>query len=289
MDKSLEIVAGEKLPVITQQPVDVIKNAQVAADALMEIVRKKGLAKKLGGKKEHLEFEAWATVASFYNSTIRGRDVEPVGEPNEKNMYFGFKAHAEIVNSDGDIIGGAEAYCMRDEPNWKTKPNFQLASMAQTRAGSKAARMVFSRVVVLAGFSPTPAEEMEGVFTEEKKTKQQPAKAPDKDEEVERIDTVAKIIKNATTVVEQLCDSNTSAADKNTKHAEIITEWTTYGDLPAATGNAGLMKFTIKRLRTTYGKSKTAVGNLGALVDEKFKEVVGKEVKDMQKDLDLPF
>ena len=95
-----------------------------------------------------------------------------------------------------------------------------------------------------------------------------PPEAPPKDspnEQVERIETVAKIIKNATTVTEQLCDSNTIAADKNKKHAEIITQWTTYGDLPPATGNAGLMKFTIKRLRTTDGKSKTAVGNLEAV------------------------
>lgn len=43
-------------------------------------------------------------------------------------------------------------------------PLFQLSSMAQTRANAKALRNVLSWVVVLAGYRPTPAEEMDGVF-----------------------------------------------------------------------------------------------------------------------------
>ena len=39
-------------------------------------------------------------------------------------------------------------------------PRFQLRSMAQTRAGAKALRNALAWVVVLAGYRPTPAEEM---------------------------------------------------------------------------------------------------------------------------------
>lgn len=39
-------------------------------------------------------------------------------------------------------------------------PSFQLRSMAQTRASAKVHRMILGFVPVLAGFSPTPAEEM---------------------------------------------------------------------------------------------------------------------------------
>lgn len=42
-------------------------------------------------------------------------------------------------------------------------PQFQLRSMAQTRAGAKALRNALAWVVVLAGYRPTPAEEMDGV------------------------------------------------------------------------------------------------------------------------------
>ena len=95
-------------------------------------------------------------------------------------------------------IGRAESMCLSDEDNWgevpvyewedeigengkkvwdaekkrykgkrvqkgtKAKPLFQLRSMAQTRAEAKALKGVFSWVVVLAGYQPTPAEEMTG-------------------------------------------------------------------------------------------------------------------------------
>jgi len=45
-------------------------------------------------------------------------------------------------------------------------PMFQLASMAQTRAGSKAFRNLLSWVAVMAGFQSTPAEEMDGIASQ---------------------------------------------------------------------------------------------------------------------------
>ena len=52
--------------------------------------------------------------------------------------------------------------CMDDESKWSDKPLFQLRSMAQTRAQAKALRNVLAWVVVMAGYAPTPAEEMDG-------------------------------------------------------------------------------------------------------------------------------
>ena len=49
---------------------------------------------------------------------------------------------------------------MADEP----VPLFQLRSMAQTRAAAKALRNALAWVVVLAGYRPTPAEEMDGMI-----------------------------------------------------------------------------------------------------------------------------
>lgn len=46
-------------------------------------------------------------------------------------------------------------------------PLFQLRSMAQTRAGAKALRNALAWVVVLAGYQPTPAEELDAVIREE--------------------------------------------------------------------------------------------------------------------------
>jgi hypothetical protein len=50
---------------------------------------------------------------------------------------------------------------MHDETNWSGKPLHQVLSMAETRATSKALAMKFRSVVVLSGFQPTPAEELD--------------------------------------------------------------------------------------------------------------------------------
>jgi uncharacterized repeat protein (TIGR04076 family) len=73
---------------------------------------------------------------------------------------IGYLAGCEVVNREGQVVSYAEAACMRDEPNWAKKPRFQVRSMAQTRASSKALANVFRWVMVLAGLEGTPAEEM---------------------------------------------------------------------------------------------------------------------------------
>jgi hypothetical protein len=50
-------------------------------------------------------------------------------------------------------------------------PLFQLKSMAQTRASSKVMRQVLAFVPVMAGYKPTPAEELEGFGAERVRTK----------------------------------------------------------------------------------------------------------------------
>jgi hypothetical protein len=70
----------------------------------------------------------------------------------------------------------------------KSKPLFQLRSMAQTRAEAKALKGVFSWFVVLAGYKPTPAEELTGhedfdrggSGREQKPPVQQPTRASEK-------------------------------------------------------------------------------------------------------------
>ena len=131
--------------------------AQASSKILMDVVEQNGWSMALGGKKKHLMFEAWQTVGKYYGYTVK------TGEANyvEYGEVKGFEAKAWVIdNKTGIEIGGAEAACLSDEPNWKNKPLFQQKSMAQTRAGSKALRQILGFVVALAGYSPTPAEEM---------------------------------------------------------------------------------------------------------------------------------
>ena len=73
----------------------------------------------------------------------------------------GWEARCEVKRPDGAVLGAAEAQCGMDEQMWAGRSRSARRSMAQTRATSKAMRVVFSWVMTLAGYEATPAEEMD--------------------------------------------------------------------------------------------------------------------------------
>lgn len=152
---------------IHRPPAKVLEEARQAAQALTDVISKKAKPVKFNGET-YLEFEDWQTVARFYGITARARDTKFV----QYDKVSGFEASADaLLVTTGQVISSADAMCLNDEPNWSKKPMFQLRSMAQTRACAKALRNVLSWVVVLAGYKPTPAEEMDGVFHQTAKAK----------------------------------------------------------------------------------------------------------------------
>ena len=102
--------------------------------------------------------EEWVAIGTAYGVSVRTGDAEPVEIFEAK----GFKAKAEIIDRNtGLVVGGAEAYCLDNEQNWLNKDYYQMASMAQTRASSKALSNQLKGVVALyKSLSSTPAEEM---------------------------------------------------------------------------------------------------------------------------------
>lgn len=156
------VVAPPEPPAMTvaRPPQQVLAEAQEAARALAQVIGNKKKKVMFGGE-QYLEYEDWLTIARFYGVTAKVDEAEYV----EYGDQHGFKAHASaIMNPSGQVLSAAEALCLDSEPNWAKKPLFQLASMAQTRAAAKALRNVFSWVVVMAGYRPTPAEEMDSVI-----------------------------------------------------------------------------------------------------------------------------
>lgn len=138
--------------------------AKSRANVLMSAVTEAGLAYNLGGKKAHLGIEAWQILGKFDNATPRLVETTRLSSP--EGEFYGYEAKVEVVKN-GQVISSADAMCTRDEDNWnrrgsKLVPEFQLRSMAQTRAASKALRMAYGWIAVLAGYSATPAEEMVG-------------------------------------------------------------------------------------------------------------------------------
>ncbi len=181
--QELTIYETDKDLMIERPPEIVLKEARDAAKALADVVSKKKKPVIMNGE-QYLEFEDWQTVGRFYGITAKVIETHFIDYGNAQ----GFEARAVALRR-GIEISAAEAMCLNDEPNWSKKPLFQLKSMAQTRACAKALRNVLAWVVVLAGYKPTPAEEMTG--QEHKPSISQPGeKKPEPSKDTETLITL---------------------------------------------------------------------------------------------------
>lgn len=178
MVKASEVVPAPTTLFHTDNPREVMKRATDVANTLAEAVRsimdadgKPKLISIISGR-EHVRVEGWTLLGSML-----GVFPVPVWTRKLANPE-GWEARVEARTLAGHTIGAAEAQCTRDEKMWGFNPtnrygksleardDFALRSMAQTRATSKALRLPLGFVMTLAGFDPTPAEEMPPVEAE---------------------------------------------------------------------------------------------------------------------------
>lgn len=168
-----------------RQPDAMLAEAQLCARALQAKVRECGWATRFSDKpdaKEHLWYEAWNLLAAMYRCTVKTREHKFV----QFGDVTGFEATVDAFHiPSGRVVGTGVSMCLDDEERWSDRPvykwqkkdgknirvktdewvavpYFQLLSMAQTRAGSKALKGPFSWIVALAGYAPRPADEMKG-------------------------------------------------------------------------------------------------------------------------------
>jgi hypothetical protein len=139
----------------SDDPEVILNRAGKAADALKKMLTKSALILKIQ-KREFVRVEGWTALGSMLG-------VFPVTEWTrrvELEDDVGWEARVKAVTRTGEVVGAAEASCMRSEHNWKNRDEYALRSMAQTRATSKALRQPLGFVVAMAGYQATPAEEI---------------------------------------------------------------------------------------------------------------------------------
>ena len=129
---------------------DKISVATEVATTLNDVIQTQGLAVNIQGNN-YVTAEGWNCLGTMLGTYAQTEFVEKIEKPK------GYKARVSIKQGD-NVLATAEAIA--------TFGGFQktpqaVYSMAQTRAMGKAYRMCFSWIVKLAGFQPTPAEEME--------------------------------------------------------------------------------------------------------------------------------
>ena len=132
-------------------PVQVVQRATEVADALKDVIASRGMITKIQGR-EHVGVDGWQVLGAMIGVTAVCEWTRP--------MQDGWEARVLAQTLDGRVIGAAEAQCTRTEKMWSKRDDYALRSMAQTRATSKALKGPLGFVVKLAGFEPTPADEM---------------------------------------------------------------------------------------------------------------------------------
>lgn len=139
-----------------ENPKGFVAGYVAVADELSRVIHDKKLLTVISGK-DHVRVEGWTLLGSMLGVFPVTVWTRPVLDGETK---IGWEARVEAKTRDGSVIGAAEAECLRSESLWKSRDDYALRSMAQTRATSKALRQPLGFVMTLAGFEATPAEEM---------------------------------------------------------------------------------------------------------------------------------
>lgn len=145
-------VALEAPSIFTLPPEGVVMRATAVANVLKDVITKQNLAVNIGGKK-YVPVEAWNLMGVLLGILPREEYIKEYEDGS-------YEAKVVLVKTDGTVVGGASSVVGMDEPTWRTRPKFARRSMACTRATGKAYRLSFSWVMSLAGYAPTPLEEM---------------------------------------------------------------------------------------------------------------------------------
>jgi hypothetical protein len=156
-------------------PTLIIEEATDIANQLSDIIKSKKLYKPIG-KKNHVFVEGWTTLGALLG-------VFPYPETSirlDREDEIAYEATVIVRTLNGMELSKGEAICSSNESNWRNADEYAIKSMATTRATSKALRIPLGWVMVLAGYSATPAEEMMGKGFSQPGRTQQPAPSTEK-------------------------------------------------------------------------------------------------------------
>lgn len=131
------------------------------ANELTQFIKDNRLSSNIAGK-DYVQVEGWEFAGSQLNLTAIVEDIEDLSKDKE----IKYKASVKIVHvltdkivSRGFAIASSNEKGRNGSTKWKDE--YAVASMAQTRAIGKGYRNILSWLIKLAGYEPTPAEEVD--------------------------------------------------------------------------------------------------------------------------------
>lgn len=140
------------------KPDEIVAKKHELAKVLQHVINTRPDGFEVNGKR-CLAYEDWLFLSKMNQCVPRIRSTT---YGVEKYGSMCFEAICDLVHvPSGTIVGTAEAMAEKMEKgkDWMTLN--QIRSLAQTRAGSKVMRMAFADIAVLAGYTPTPVEEID--------------------------------------------------------------------------------------------------------------------------------
>lgn len=144
--------------VFDQTPKAMISYFSDMASLLAKVIDDQKMYSTISGKK-YVKVDAWLTLGTMLGIMPREKSVTELPDGS-------YVAEVELINfKNGMIVGGASSLCSIDEKRWSSADKYARRSMAVTRATGKAYRLAFSWVIMMAGFQPTPEEEMPALET----------------------------------------------------------------------------------------------------------------------------
>lgn len=147
----------ETLPDIFQErdPRQIVARYSEVAKTIGSLIEQQNLFVAISGRK-HVRIEGWQALGAPLGIFAEVQFSQRIRDGDR----WGYEASAVAHRLSGETVSAAQAECWCDEANWQGKPDFQIRSMAQTRACAKALRLALGFVMAMAGYEATPAEEM---------------------------------------------------------------------------------------------------------------------------------
>ena len=160
--QALVVIEGRALSVLPSdtQVDEGLRRAGYLATRIAELIEQKHLYQVIG-KRKHVLVEAWETIIALDNATP---NVDALDTVEENGLLVAYRANVSIWKDGAQVSNGIMECGLEDEfvtqrATGRGK-NRAAQSAAQTWALAKAARMRYAWVIVMAGYAPTPAEEM---------------------------------------------------------------------------------------------------------------------------------
>lgn len=155
--KTGEIVEPQKAVMVfgSSETEGIVSKATEVANRLVDIVEKAKLYSMIKDKK-YVKAEGWTAMCAMlgvFPETEYCRKIE-------RDDEIAYEARILLRHISGALVGAGEAICSSKERNWGGRDEYTVKSMAQTRATGKACRLSFSWIMAMAGYEPTPSEEM---------------------------------------------------------------------------------------------------------------------------------